>query len=142
MIGYFRDSSIELPQPIRASTPLNDLCISQTTGYSSPVLLQHEYFYLGDTLGGFRKRGYEDYTHSQDFAWGIEELKKIATQFVTAFMCAERFPWRYHRRFIAKNLEEDGWRVIHILDKERTWEPKKSKIPPEAGLKIPAKREK
>jgi uncharacterized protein (DUF488 family) len=83
------------------------------------------YFYLGDTLGGFRKRGYEDHTQTQDFACGIEELKKIATQFVTAFMCAERFPWRCHRRFIAKNLEEDGWRVIHILDEERTWEPKK-----------------
>jgi uncharacterized protein (DUF488 family) len=101
------------------------------------------YFYLGDTLGGFRKKGYEDYTQTQDFAFGVEKLKNIATQFVTAFMCAERFPWRCHRRFIAQNLEdrrfiaqnleEDGWRVIHILDEERTWEPKKSKIPPETG---------
>lgn len=83
------------------------------------------YFYLGDTLGGFRKKGYEDYTQTQDFATGIEKLKKIATRFVTAFMCAERFPWRCHRRFIAQNLEKGGWRVIHILDEERTWEPKK-----------------
>jgi uncharacterized protein (DUF488 family) len=83
------------------------------------------YFYLGDTLGGFRKKGYEDYTQTQDFATGIEKLKSIATQFVTSFMCAERFPWRCHRRFIAQHLEKDGWRVIHILDEERTWEPKR-----------------
>ena len=83
------------------------------------------YFYLGDTLGGFRKKGYEDYTQTQDFTTGIEKLKSIATQFVTVFMCAERFPWRCHRRFIAQHLEKDGWRVIHILDEERTWEPKR-----------------
>lgn len=83
------------------------------------------YFYLGDALGGFRKKGYEDYTQTPDFVSGIDKLKRIATQFVTAFMCAERFPWRCHRRFIAQHLEKDGWRVIHILDEERTWEPKK-----------------
>ena len=54
---------------------------------------------------------------------GIEKLKKIASEFTTAFLCAERFPWRCHRRFIALRLVQDGWRVIHILDEERTWEP-------------------
>ena len=88
------------------------------------------YFYLGDSLGGFRKKGYEDYTQTQDFCTGVEKLKKIATQFVTVVMCAERFPWRCHRRFIAQDLEKDEGRVIHILDEERTWEPKKSKISP------------
>jgi uncharacterized protein (DUF488 family) len=83
------------------------------------------YFYLGDTLGGFRKKGYEDYTQTEDFAGGIKKLKEIATQFVTVFMCAERFPWRCHRKFIAQRLEEEGWKIIHILDEEKTWEPKK-----------------
>jgi uncharacterized protein (DUF488 family) len=83
------------------------------------------YFHLGDTLGGFRKKGYEDHIQTLDFAVGMEKLKKIAIQFVTAVMCAERFPWRCHRRFIAQDLEKQGWRVIHILDEERTWEPKK-----------------
>jgi uncharacterized protein (DUF488 family) len=91
------------------------------------------YFYLGDALGGFRKKGYEDYTQTKDFATGIEKLKEIASQFVTVIMCAERFPWRCHRRFIAQDLEKEGWRVIHILDEERTWEPKKSKIPAKRG---------
>jgi uncharacterized protein (DUF488 family) len=31
------------------------------------------YFCLGDTLGGFRKKGYEDYTQTKDFACGIEK---------------------------------------------------------------------
>jgi uncharacterized protein (DUF488 family) len=91
------------------------------------------YFYLGDALGGFREGGYKDYTKSEDFAYGIDKLKKIATQFITAFMCAEKFPWRCHRRFIAQRLEEEGWKVVHILDEERIWEPKKSEIPPEVG---------
>ena len=83
------------------------------------------YFYLGDALGGYRKDGYADYTQTQDFARGIKKLESIGTRFVTALMCAERFPWRCHRRFIAQGLEKEGWRVIHILDEERTWEPKK-----------------
>ena len=84
-----------------------------------------KYFYLGDTLGGFRKRGYQDYTQTLDFAAGIEKLKNVAIQFVTAVMCAERFAWPCHRRFITQDLAEEGWRVIHILDEEKTWEPKK-----------------
>jgi uncharacterized protein (DUF488 family) len=84
-----------------------------------------KYFHLGDILGGFRKDGYENYTQTEDFARGIGKLKSIATTLVTAFMCAERFPWSCHRRFIAQDLEKRGWRVIHILDEERTWEPKK-----------------
>ena len=86
------------------------------------------YFYLGDILGGFRKKGYEEHTHTSEFAGGIEKLKQIASEFVTAFLCAEKFPWRCHRRFIALRLVQDGWRVVHILDEERTWEPQKRPI--------------
>ncbi len=83
------------------------------------------YFYLGDILGGFREKGYKEYTHTSEFAKGIAQLKEIASKFTTAFVCAERFPWRCHRRFIALKLKQEGWRIIHILDEERTWEPKK-----------------
>ncbi|GFP36050.1 hypothetical protein HKBW3S43_01838, partial [Candidatus Hakubella thermalkaliphila] len=31
-----------------------------------------------------------------------------------------------HRRFIALELEREGWEVVHIIDKERTWQPKPS----------------
>jgi uncharacterized protein (DUF488 family) len=83
-----------------------------------------KYLYLGDVLGGFRQNGYEEYTHTQEFVKGVGKLEEIAGEFVTAFMCAEKFPWRCHRRFIALKLEQDDWRVIHILDEEKTWEPK------------------
>ena len=82
-----------------------------------------EYFYLGDVLGGFRDAGYQEHAHTAEFEKGIERLKQIACQHRTAFVCAERFPWRCHRKFIAARLRQDGRRVIHILDEERTWEP-------------------
>ena len=87
-----------------------------------------KYFYLGEVLGGFREKGYEEHTKTSEFIKGIEELKEIASEFRTAFLCAEKFPSRCHRRFIALRLEQDGWRVIHILDEERTWEPKNRPI--------------
>ena len=31
-----------------------------------------------------------------------------------------RWPWRCHRRFIARALEGRGWRVIHLLDVGKT----------------------
>ena len=83
-----------------------------------------KYFYLGDVLGGFRQKGYEEHTHTQEFVKGVERLKEIASEFATVFMCAKKFPWKYHRRFIALKLEQDGWKVIHIPDEEKTWEPK------------------
>jgi uncharacterized protein (DUF488 family) len=82
------------------------------------------YFYLGDLLGGFREKGYPEYTRSSQFEKGINSLKLIASEYKTAFVCAERFPLRCHRRFIAKRLTDDGWQVIHIIDEERTWEAK------------------
>jgi uncharacterized protein (DUF488 family) len=84
-----------------------------------------EYFYLGDVLGGYRDGGYQEHAQTSEFGKGIEKLEEIALKRRTAFVCAERFPWRCHRKFIALRLAEDGWRVIHILDEENTWESKK-----------------
>ncbi|MCR4428403.1 MAG: DUF488 domain-containing protein [Caldiserica bacterium] len=79
------------------------------------------YFYLGEELGGFRKGGYEAYTRTEDFQSGLRRLVEIASLKRTAIVCAERFPWRCHRRFIARELALRGWEVIHILDEERIW---------------------
>jgi uncharacterized protein (DUF488 family) len=83
------------------------------------------YLYLGNVLGGFRDKGYSKHIQSSGFASGLDKLKRIAGEHTTAFMCAEKFPWRCHRRFISLKLAQDGWRVIHILDEEKTWEPQK-----------------
>jgi uncharacterized protein (DUF488 family) len=88
------------------------------------------YCYLGEKLGGFRENGYQEYTKTKDFLQGLEKLKEIAAKKRTAFMCAEKFPWRCHRRSIAQVLEKQGWRVIHIIDQGKTWETKtKEKSP-------------
>jgi uncharacterized protein (DUF488 family) len=81
------------------------------------------YFYLGNLLGGFRDQGYGRHTQSSEFERGIRRLKEIASEHKTALACAERVPWKCHRKFIASRLKRDGWRVIHILDREQIWEP-------------------
>jgi len=81
-----------------------------------------DYLYLGNLLGGFRRGGYENYTGSAQFLNGIEELERLAAKRTCSFMCAEKFPWRCHRRFVAKQLEKDGFKVLHILDEDRIWE--------------------
>jgi len=83
------------------------------------------YFYLGELLGGFRKGGYENYTKSDEFLEGIGKLKDLASKTTCAFMCAEKFPWRCHRRFVARKLNQDGFGVLHILEEDKIWEKKK-----------------
>ena len=92
--------------------------------------LEHEllkagihYVYLGKNLGGFRKGGYAHYVTTAEYEHGLQLLESIALKKVSAFMCAERFPWKCHRRFIAQSLRERGWEVIHIIDKNKVWKP-------------------
>jgi uncharacterized protein (DUF488 family) len=80
-----------------------------------------EYLYLGEQLGGYRKKGYQHYTKTKDFRLGLERLMEIAGDNNTAIMCCERLPWRCHRRFIGRELASRGWMVVHVIDKDRTW---------------------
>jgi uncharacterized protein (DUF488 family) len=41
----------------------------------------------------------------------------------SVIICAERFPWKCHRRWIARELSKGGWKVIHIIDKGKEWIP-------------------
>lgn len=82
-----------------------------------------KYVWLGDKLGGYRKGGYEAYMDTPEFESGIEELECIARVEPVAVMCAERFPWRCHRRFIAAALQRRGWEITHIIDEAKTWTP-------------------
>jgi len=85
-----------------------------------------KYYHL-EKLGGYREGGYEKYMETKDFKEGLEKLMEIAKKEKTAIICAERFPWKCHRAFISQALEEKGFKVIHIIDKEKIWEPKKEK---------------
>ena len=85
------------------------------------------YVYLGKELGGFRKGGYLSYTKTVPYQEGISHLEQTGKESITSFICAERFAWKCHRRFIASTLEERGWQVMHIIEKDRVWRPKPNK---------------
>lgn len=82
------------------------------------------YFYLGKELGGFRQGGYEAYMQTLPYLVGMELLERMAARCRSVVICAERFPWRCHRRFIGRSLMERGWKVKHIIERERIWEDK------------------
>lgn len=83
-----------------------------------------EYSHLGRELGGYRSQGYRAFVDSDEFKQGLDQLERIAEQKRAAVICAERFPWRCHRRFISLELEKHGWKVVHIIDDKRSWVPR------------------
>jgi uncharacterized protein (DUF488 family) len=83
------------------------------------------YVHLGDELGGYRKGGYDEYTRTEGFKKGLARLIAEGEKEPAAILCAERFPWRCHRRFIARELVALGWQVVHIIDEKRVWSPQK-----------------
>ncbi len=90
-------------------------------------LLNHEgieYHFLGAELGGFRKDGYISYTTTDSFTNGINMLESLAKTKTSVIVCAERFPWKCHRKWIARELNKRGWKVEHIIDKGKVWIPK------------------
>jgi len=90
-------------------------------------LLNHEgieYHFLGKELGGFRKGGYVSYILTDDFRGGIDTLESVALVKQSVIVCAERFPWKCHRKWISRELRQRGWEVDHIIDKGKLWIPK------------------
>jgi uncharacterized protein (DUF488 family) len=61
-------------------------------------------------------RGYADYIEQQSFIRSIEKLEKSANEKNVAYMCAEAVWWRCHRSLISDFLKSKGWKVIHIID--------------------------
>ena len=72
-------------------------------------------------LGGYRKEGYQNYMRTSEYQAGIKRLLAIASKSETAIMCAEKFWFKCHRRFIADTLKEMEWEIIHIIDKKRAY---------------------
>jgi uncharacterized protein (DUF488 family) len=80
------------------------------------------YIFLGKDLGGYRKGGYEAHTQTHDYLRGMELLERMASRCRCAIFCAERLPWRCHRRFIGRSMQERGWKVLHIIEEGKAWE--------------------
>lgn len=90
-------------------------------------LLEREkltYVFLGPELGGFRKGGYEAYASTENFMAGISKLEEIAISSTSVIICAEKLPWKCHRRWVARELHRRGWTVEHLIDKGKVWIPK------------------
>jgi len=96
-----------------------------------------KYFHF-EKLGGYRPGGYENYLKTKDFKKALEDLIKIAKKKKTSIICAEKLPWKCHRSFISRELEKKSFEVIHIIEKERTWLPKKEprEIKPRCKLRL------
>ena len=82
-------------------------------------------------LGGFRKttpdplntawrvatlRIYADFMLTAEFARIIGAVEALATVKPVAIMCAEAFPWHYHRQLLAGALLARTWRMRCIMD--------------------------
>ena len=82
-----------------------------------------QYYWLGDFLGGYRG-GYRKYTLSKDYELGIAILEKILQRALyssenAVIICLEKNPKGCHRRFIAETMENKGYPVIHIIEKNK-----------------------
>lgn len=97
------------------------------------------YEWLGDSLGGYRREGlgekspnkawrsqgfrnYADYTLTEEFRRGMERLLSLAERGRVAYMCAEKYYWRCHRRIVSDYLKAKGHQVTHIIEKGETRE--------------------
>lgn len=87
-----------------------------------------KYHWLGDLLGGFREGGYESYKTEIAYLSGLEEVERLAIEEKVVLICAEKFPWKCHRLQISASLEQRGWDVVHILERDRTWKQKQKSL--------------
>ena len=83
-----------------------------------------EYHFLGKELGGFRKGGYNSYIITDEFSKGIDLIESIALYKMSVIICAEKLPWKCHRKWISRELHKRNWEIDHIIDKGKVWIPK------------------
>lgn len=67
-------------------------------------------------------RGYADYMETLEFKDALQDLEDIAHKKNVAYMCSEAVWWRCHRSMISDYLKLKGWKVLHIMGKEKTQE--------------------
>ena len=67
-------------------------------------------------------RGYADYMESDEFKKAMSELEKLSRTMRCAFMCTEAVWWSCHRALVSDWLKVNGWKVMHIMSKEKAQE--------------------
>lgn len=63
-------------------------------------------------------RAYADHMSSDEFREAVDAL--LASDRLTAVMCAEAVPWRCHRNLLSDELVRRGIEVVHILGAGQT----------------------
>jgi uncharacterized protein (DUF488 family) len=123
-LDLFREHNIEVGVDVRSFPTSRFPHFIKESLERTLELERIHYHYLGKELGGFRKGGYPAHMETDSFRKGLEKLEEISRERRSAFFCAEKFPWRCHRRWVARKLIERGWKVIHIIEKGRVWVPR------------------
>jgi uncharacterized protein (DUF488 family) len=77
-----------------------------------------EYIYMGTSLGGYRKGGYQEYMQTEDFRSALNSLKRLVEEKRSCIFCCERLYFRCHRRFITQALSGE-FKIIHIIEPDR-----------------------
>lgn len=62
---------------------------------------------------------YADYTLSESFQQGLQQLIELGQQQRCAMMCSEAVWWRCHRRIVADQLMARGYKVFHLMGKDK-----------------------
>jgi uncharacterized protein (DUF488 family) len=115
---------------IRAVIDVRSFPVSRMSHFSRGPLFELllsngiAYHFLGKELGGFRKGGYAAYVTTEEFLKGVGVIESLAEDAVSAIICSEKLPWKCHRKWISRELQQRGWSVEHIIDKGKAWKPK------------------
>ena len=128
-IELLRGAGVELLVDVRANPRSRYSHFNRSALAGSLKEAGIEYEHLGEQLGGRREpaadspnkaweegwfRGYADHMASEEFAAGLAELRRLASERRIAVMCAEADWEACHRRLIADALVSGGDRVLHL----------------------------
>lgn len=73
----------------------------------------------GDVAMSTPFHGYRSYMKTKEFYGGITRLEELATSAPLAYMCAEADWANCHRALVSDHLKASGWKVLHILTKNK-----------------------
>lgn len=116
-IGLLKSYNIEVVLDVRSfpTSRFEHFKQENLSGYLKEAGI--EYIHLKE-LGGYRKGGYKSYIKTSEFEEGLKKLEEIAETKIAAIVCAEKLPWRCHRRYITDELSKKGWEIEHIIDEK------------------------
>lgn len=116
-IGLLKRYNIEVVLDVRSFPTSRFEHFKQENLYSHLKKADIEYIHLKE-LGGYRKGGYKSHIKTSEFEQGLKKLEEIAETKTAAIVCAEKLPWKCHRRYITFELSKKGGEIEHIIDEK------------------------